>query len=97
MESLGQSKPQRLQRQPIDHTFTIVQAQGDATAPVQKKVTSTHWGANIEAGLADQSNLLLPERPRMLAILNLKPPKRKNQSSQFQSSDLRIQQKLSNS
>ncbi len=43
--------------QPIDHTFTSVQTlKADASGkPVPEKVTSTHWGANIEASLADQS------------------------------------------
>lgn len=42
---------------PIDYTFTSVQTlKADAAGkPIPEKVTSTHWGADIEAGLADQS------------------------------------------
>ncbi|HNG74702.1 MAG TPA: thioredoxin family protein, partial [Candidatus Obscuribacter sp.] len=42
---------------PIDYTFTSVQTlKADAAGkPMPDKVTSTHWGADIEAGLADQS------------------------------------------
>lgn len=43
--------------QPIDHTFTSVQTlKADANGkPIPERVTSTHWGANIEASLADQA------------------------------------------
>ncbi|CAN5460107.1 hypothetical protein BH11CYA1_BH11CYA1_00550 [soil metagenome] len=43
--------------QPINYSFTSVQSlKADANGkPVPEKVTSTHWGANIETALADQS------------------------------------------
>lgn len=43
--------------QPLNYAFTSVQTlKADANGkPVPERVTSTHWGADIEAGLADQS------------------------------------------
>ncbi len=43
--------------QPINYSFTSVQTlKADANGkPVPEKVTSTHWGANLEESLADQS------------------------------------------
>lgn len=43
--------------QPLNYAFTSVQTlKADATGkPMPERVTSTHWGADIEAGLADQS------------------------------------------
>ncbi|MBA4079540.1 MAG: hypothetical protein C0508_31215, partial [Cyanobacteria bacterium PR.023] len=63
--------------QPLNDTFTSIQSlKADAIGkPIPDKVTSTHWGANIEAGLADQSRYAADGTARNSSDFKFEAPK----------------------
>jgi hypothetical protein len=63
--------------QPLNDTFTSIQSlKADANGkPIPDKVTSTHWGANIEAGLADQSRYAADGTARNSGAFKFEAPK----------------------